>query len=181
MGQEGEVEDFVDSYLKSQGQALRSRIFRDYLVLSIRFTAIAFVENLGYSAQDLLENTYTEKMQVLSLSLEEMKPYMQELMYRAIKLGCMAMDNRGKRMIQKARGYIEENYARASISLNEAARAAEVSPNYFSATFRQEMGNTAAARKAKSLANAPVSKAKECSGCPQTQAFAVYSKRGSTG
>lgn len=141
-GQEGEVEDFVDSYLKSQGQALRSRIFRDYLVLSIRFTAIAFVENLGYSAQDLLENTYTEKMQVLSLSLEEMKPYMQELMYRAIKLGCKAMDNRSKRMIQKARGYIEENYARASISLNEAARAAEVSPNYFSATFRQEMGMT---------------------------------------
>lgn len=141
-GQEEEIENFVDSYLESQGQALRSRIYRDYLVLSIRFTAISFVEKLGYSAQDLLENTYTEKMRTLSLSPEEMKPYMQELIHRAIGLAHQAIDSRSKRMIHKAMGYIEENYAKDSISLSEAAHAAEVSPNYFSAIFRQEIGMT---------------------------------------
>ncbi len=128
--------------MESQGQALRSRIYRDYLVLSIRFTAISFVEKLGYSAQDLLENTYTEKMRTLSLSPEEMKPYMQELIHRAIGLAHQAIDSRSKRMIHKAMGYIEENYAKDSISLSEAAHAAEVSPNYFSAVFRQEIGMT---------------------------------------
>ena len=141
-GQEEEVEDFVDAYLESQGQALHSRIFRDYLVLSIRFTAISFVEKLGYSPQDLLENTYTEKMQALTLTVKEMRPYMQELMHRAIQLSALSMESRGKRLIQKAVGYIEDNYAKEGISLNEAANAAEVSPNYFSAMFRQEMGMT---------------------------------------
>ncbi len=141
-GQEDEVEDFVDAYLESQGQALYSRIYRDYLVLSIRFTAIAFVEKLGFGSRDLLENTYTEKMQALTLTVKEIKPYMQELMHRALQLSHLAMENRSKRLIQKAMGYIEENYAREGLSLNEVAGAAEVSPNYFSAMFRQEMGMT---------------------------------------
>ena len=67
---------------------------------------------------------------------------MQELMHRAIQLSALSMESRGKRLIQKAVGYIEDNYAKEGISLNEAANAAEVSPNYFSAMFRQEMGMT---------------------------------------
>lgn len=35
-------------------------------------------------------------------------------------------------------GYIEENYAKETISLNEVAGAVEVSANYFSTVFRQE-------------------------------------------
>ncbi|MDE7277305.1 MAG: AraC family transcriptional regulator, partial [Lachnospiraceae bacterium] len=38
--------------------------------------------------------------------------------------------------------YIEENYMRESLSLNEIAAAQEVSPNYFSAMFSQEMQMT---------------------------------------
>ena len=38
--------------------------------------------------------------------------------------------------------YIEERYTDESFSLNDAAKAANVSPNYFSAVFSQEMDMT---------------------------------------
>ena len=137
-GQEEEVEDFVDGYLESQKEALKSKIFRDYLMLSIRFTTISFVKNLGYSQDDLLENTYTDKMKVFSLNMEDMRFYMQELIYRALELSNQALESQSKKLIKKAMGYIEENYAKETISLNEVAGAVEVSANYFSTVFRQE-------------------------------------------
>lgn len=137
-GQVGEIDDFVDGYLESLREGLSSKLFRDYLMLSIRFTTIAFVENLGYSQSDLLENTYTDKMQILSLNMEDMRFYMQELMHRALELSNQALESQSKKLIKKAVGYIEENYAKDSISLNEVASVVEVSANYFSTVFRQE-------------------------------------------
>lgn len=141
-GQEEEVDDFVDGYLESQKEALKSKMFRDYLMLSIRFTAIAFVEKLGYTQADLLENTYTDKVQILSLNMEDMRFYMQELLHRAIELGNQVMESQSKKLIKRAIIYIEENYTKDSISLNEVAGAVEVSANYFSTVFRQETGLT---------------------------------------
>ena len=141
-GQLEEIEDFVDGYLESQKQALQSRMFRDYLMLSIRFTTIAFVEKLGFQQEELLKDTCSDTMMSAGLSVEEMKPYMQELLQRAIELSNRAMDSQGKKLIKKAMGYIDENYMKESISLNEVAGAVEVSANYFSTVFSQEMKMT---------------------------------------
>ena len=81
-------------------------------------------------------------MMSAGLSVEEMKPYMQELLQRAIELSNRAMDSQGKKLIKKAMGYIDENYMKESISLNEVAGAVEVSANYFSTVFSQEMKMT---------------------------------------
>lgn len=67
---------------------------------------------------------------------------MQELLQRAIELSNRAMDSQGKKLIKKAMGYIDENYMKESISLNEVAGAVEVSANYFSTVFSQEMKMT---------------------------------------
>lgn len=141
-GRVEEVDDFVDGYLESQKDALKSKMFRDYLMLSIRFTAVAYIERLGYTQEDLLENTYTDKVQILSLNMEDMRFYMQELLHRAIELGNQVMESQSKKLIKRAIVYIEENYAKDSISLNEVAGAVEVSANYFSTVFRQETGLT---------------------------------------
>ena len=141
-GQAEDVEDFVDSFLESQRAALKSKLFRDYMMLSIRFTTIAFVEKLGYSQDEFLEGSFADKVQNLSLDEDEMKPYMLSLMRRAIELSTKEKDSQGKKLIKKALEYIEENYMRESLSLNEAAGAVEVSANYFSAVFSQEMEMT---------------------------------------
>ena len=141
-GQPEEIEDFVDGYLESWQQALQSRMFRDYLMLSIRFTTIAFVEKLGYEQKELFAGTGAADLQHGSLKPEEMKPYMEELLRRSIELSNRVMDRQGKSLIKKALEYIEENYRKESISLNEVAGAVEVSANYFSTVFSQEMQMT---------------------------------------
>ena len=139
-GQVEEIEDFVDGYLDSHREALESRIFRDYLILSIRFTAITFVEKLGYGQEELLENSYEGKIH--NMQTEDMGPYMRELLERAIVLSDRAMDSQGKKLIKKALEYIEENYTKDTVSLNEVASTVDVSANYFSAIFSQEMEMT---------------------------------------
>jgi len=51
-------------------------------------------------------------------------------------------DDKTKAMLKKVLEYIEEKYTDESLSLNDAAGVANVSPNYFSAIFSQEMNMT---------------------------------------
>jgi len=51
-------------------------------------------------------------------------------------------DDRSSAMLKKVLECIEERYTDESFSLNDAAKAANVSPNYFSAVFSQEMEMT---------------------------------------
>jgi two-component system response regulator YesN len=51
-------------------------------------------------------------------------------------------DDRSNAMFKKVLDYIEERYTDENFSLNDAAKAANVSPNYFSAIFSQEMDMT---------------------------------------
>lgn len=67
---------------------------------------------------------------------------MRELLERAIVLSDRAMDSQGKKLIKKALEYIEENYTKDTVSLNEVASTVDVSANYFSAIFSQEMEMT---------------------------------------
>ena len=45
-------------------------------------------------------------------------------------------------MLKRALHYIDENYTDENLSLNAVAKAANISPNYFSGVFSQEMGQT---------------------------------------
>lgn len=141
-GQIDEIKEFVDSYLGVHVEILKNRKFRDYMLFSVYFTTITFMEKFGYSRNELLEIFDAEKTYALSTGTGDINPYMQELMYQAVKLREKAVDSRRGKIVRKALDYIEENFAEESISLNEVSGAAEVSPNYFSAAFRQEMGMT---------------------------------------
>lgn len=141
-GQIDEIKEFVDSYLGVHVEMLKNRKFRDYMLFSVYFTTITFMEKFGYSRNELLEIFDAEKTYALSTGTGDINPYMQELMYQAVKLREKAVDSRRGKIVRKALDYIEENFAEESISLNEVSGAAEVSPNYFSAAFRQEMGMT---------------------------------------
>ena len=141
-GQKEELEDFVEGYLESQKKALRSKLFRDYVMLSVRFTTIAYVEQFGLSQEEFLEKVGKDRLQELSLGEEDLKPYMLGLLGAALAVREQENDSQGKRILKKALEYIEENYTQETISLNGAAGATGVSANYFSAIFSQEMNMT---------------------------------------
>lgn len=138
-GQNDEIEEFVSGYLLSLSEPIKSKLFRDYLMLSTRFICIAYVESLGYSQAEFLEAVHMEHMQELSLSEEEVEGYMVRMIRESITLRNQERDNQGKQILKHALSYIEENFTLESISLNSVASATKVSANYFSAIFSQEM------------------------------------------
>ena len=141
-GSRDEIADFVDSYLLSIQEALKSRLFQNYLVFHIHFVTMSYVEEIGCDKKELLELLGEEQIQEVNLTLEELSPYIQNILEKAMELRDRESDNQSKKVLKKAIEYIEENYAQESLSLNTVSGVVNVSPGYFSAIFSQAMETT---------------------------------------
>ena len=141
-GKQEELEDFINGYLAGVKEALESRLFRDYLLLNIRFTTVNYLEMLGISQEDLLPESDHDRIREVSLSSAGIYDYMRELLERALMLRDRENENQGKRVLKKGLEYIEENFSEDSLSLNSVAGVIGVSGNYFSSVFSQEMQMT---------------------------------------
>lgn len=141
-GKQEELEDFIKGYFAGVKDALESRLFRDYLLLNIRFTIIHYMEKLGVKQQDYLPADEQEKVREVSLNSRDIYEYMKELLEQALLLRDRESENQGKRVLKKGLEYIEENFSEESLSLNSVAGAIGVSGNYFSSVFSQEMQMT---------------------------------------
>lgn len=141
-GKQEELEDFINRYLAGVKDALESRLFRDYLLLNIRFTILSHMEMLGINKREFLPEDERDKVQEVSVNNRDIYEYMKELLERAILLRDKESDNRSKRLLNKGLEYIEENFSDEMLSLNGVAGAIGVSGNYFSSVFSQEMKMT---------------------------------------
>lgn len=141
-GRSDEIEDFAQSYLQSIQEAMHSRLFRNYLMLSIRFTTLSYVESLGCSQEEFLVAVGGDRAQEAGMSTEEIFDYLCDMMREALQIRDRESDTQGKKILKKALDYIDENYMQENLSLNSVAGAVNVSANYFSALFSQEMQST---------------------------------------
>lgn len=138
-GLKEEISDFVEDYLDNLGSAVDSLMFRQYILLSVRFNAAIMIKSFGHDQDEFL------------LSLPDITPdgkraeaakYMQEVFTKAIELRDSESRNRFSSMMREATEFIDEHYDDDELSLNTVARAVNVSANYFSAVFSQEQGQT---------------------------------------
>ena len=137
-GNENEVADFVESYLLGIAEALESRMFRDYIILNIRFSVEGFLEETGIPRQD-----YQEKLEQfhpdVNMTSKEVGSYFQGLLSMAMEFNKRKNEDQGKSVLSKVVEYIDQHYEQESLSLNDVAEYAEVSASYLSATFSQGM------------------------------------------
>ena len=138
-GKQEEIKDFVNGYLAGVKDALESRLFRDYLLLNVRFTTVNYMERIGVNQQDFLPEDDDQKVREASGSGANIDAYMLELLERALALRDRENENQGKHVLKKGLKYIEENFSEESFSLNSVAGAIGVSSNYFSSIFSQEI------------------------------------------
>lgn len=138
-GKQEEIKDFVNGYLAGVKDALESRLFRDYLLLNVRFTTVNYMERIGVNQQDFLPEDDDQKVREASGSGANIDAYMLELLERTLALRDRENENQGKHVLKKGLKYIEENFSEESFSLNSVAGAIGVSSNYFSSIFSQEM------------------------------------------
>ena len=137
-----EIPSFVDEYTHSLEDALESGPFCQYLMLSARFTATQFVETLGMEQKEYLGNLSCLGMVGQQISIDDLKRYLSDILLQAIRLRDRVTGSQYKVQLKQAICYINEHYQCEDISLNRVAKEVDLSPNYLSAVFSQEMGTT---------------------------------------
>ena len=137
-----EISSFVDEYAHSLEDALESGPFCQYLMLSARFTATQFVEALGVEQKEYLGNLSCLGMVGQQISADDLKRYLSDILLQAIRLRDRVTGSQYKVQLKQAIRYIDEHYQCEDISLNRVAKEVDLSPNYLSAVFSQEMSTT---------------------------------------
>ena len=137
-----EVGEFIDGYFESVRDAIRSKLFRNYLVLNIRFATLSYVKGLGCEQDEFLKKADAVELPDLSMGIGVLREYIYKLLRCAIEIREQESNNQGHKMMQGALEYIDSHYMQDSLSLNEVASGIDVSANYFSAVFSQEMNMT---------------------------------------
>ncbi len=140
-GSSSEINDFVNNYLENIRDSLQSRMFRNYVVLNIRFAVTAYLDTLGATKEeymDIIENFNHE----MSIKADEVHDYFSNMLRNAISIREKESDYQSRKILRKALDFINTNYDKETLSLNSVANEVEVSANYLSTIFSQSMQKT---------------------------------------
>ncbi len=138
-----EVEGFVEEYLHSLSEGLRSQPFCQFLMLQARFTAVGYVSGtLGVDQQAFLGQLDCLDLVGKSVTPEELRGFLTQVLLQAVLLRENASTTQGKGLLKQAMAYIDSHFTDEDLSLNRVAREINLSANYLSAVFSQETGAT---------------------------------------
>jgi len=143
-GSKSEISQFVDGYFASFGERnLQSLMFCQYVVMDMHFVAVALLEELGYSIEQLSEFLgVSQNGSPVFSSIESNKEYLRNLLAVTIDLRDAVSQKKYHFLLEEAKSYIKQHFDDENISLNSVAASVNVSPNHFSSIFSQELGQT---------------------------------------
>ena len=131
----------MESYLQNIQNALKSRMFRDYVILNIRFAVVAFLESIGAKQAEYM-GRIEQTVQAIHREDREISLYFVEMLGTAMDQREEINSYQGGKMLKKALEYIDANFDSETLSLNQAAESIGASANYLSAVFSQGMQKT---------------------------------------
>lgn len=142
-GLQEETENFVKDYFYAIGQEpMESLVFRNYVILNVRFSVISFIKGLGCDTNEM-ESADTEEVLAESRkNMESAIAYAKKMISQAIEIRDQNSGNKNRSILKTAVDFIDSHYMEEDISLNTVANVANVSANHFSALFSQNMGQT---------------------------------------
>ena len=157
-----EVDDFIRDYFNAIGQEpMSSLVFRNYVVLNVRFSVLSFLKKLGCDDSEISGQEMENIMGETGKTIEAAVAYCGKILKKAIALRDENAGDQNRSVLKLAVDFIDHNYMDEEISLNKAAHVANVSANHFSALFSQNMGQTFT----EYLTDLRMSKAKELLRC----------------
>ena len=167
MGGSDEVVYFVEEFFRGAGtNALKSSIFRQYIVMDAYFCVSDFLESIHVgkeqvSAPDLNSGIVGDE--------KESMDYVQGILQKAVNLREQRATDRYRDVVEQVKYYIDENYAEEDLSLNTVASYVNFSPNHLSTIFSQQTGQTFI----KYLTDYRMGKAKELLRCTGEKSSAI--------
>lgn len=143
-GLRGQASSFVDEYFASLGEKnIQSLLFRQYVTMDAYLTAVSVLESIGYDSDEFVARCGDFKdMETVFQTVAHTKKYLVHLIETTIDFREAVSKGSNGSLLKAARSYIEQNFDNEDISLNTVASSVNLSPNYFSTVFSQEMGMT---------------------------------------
>lgn len=140
-GAKEEIDRFIDQLLQSAGEGTVSLpLFCRYLTMTVYFATVKYLDSIGCRADSFWSLELQPNDSVTTP--EEARRYMQHVMGQAIELRDHESKKQQRDLLTQAIKFIDKHFSEESISLEKVARKVNVSPNYFSAVFSQEVGQT---------------------------------------
>ena len=142
-GLQEETENFVKDYFYAIGQEpMESLVFRNYVILNVRFSVISFIKELGCDTNEMESADTEEVLAESGKNMESAIAYAKKMISQAIEIRDQNSGNKNRSILKTAVDFIDSHYMDEEISLNTVANVANVSSNHFSALFSQNMGQT---------------------------------------
>lgn len=142
-GLQEETENFVKDYFYAIGQEpMESLVFRNYVILNVRFSVISFIKGLGCDTNEMESADTEEVLAESGKNMESAIAYAKKMISQAIEIRDQNSGNKNRSILRTAVDFIDSHYMDEEISLNTVANVANVSSNHFSALFSQNMGHT---------------------------------------
>lgn len=142
-GLQKETENFVKDYFYAIGQEpMESLVFRNYVILNVRFSVISFIKGLGCDTNEMESADTEEVLAEGGKNMESAIAYAKKMISQAIEIRDQNSGNKNRSILKTAVDFIDSHYMDEEISLNTVANVANVSSNHFSALFSQNMGQT---------------------------------------
>ena len=170
-GHLSEASAFLEDYLSSLGEVnINSYLCRQYVVMDMYVTIIAFLTKLGQDTTEVLKlcGEYEQITEQIN-TIERMKEYLEGIIVKAITIRNKISTKKNEKILVKAKKYIMEHYDQDDISLNSVASFVNLSPSHFSMIFSQGVGETFI----EFLTNARIEKAKELLLCTNMKTYEV--------
>ena len=142
-GLQEETENFVKDYFYAIGQEpMESLVFRNYVILNVRFSVISFIKGLGCDTNEMESADTEEVLAESGKNMESAIAYAKKMISQAIEIRDQNSGNKNRSILKTAVDFIDSHYMDEEMSLNTVANVANVSSNHFSALFSQNMGQT---------------------------------------
>ncbi len=140
-GTKGEINHFIDQLLENAEEKVVSvPLFCRYLSMTIYFTSVEYLDSIGCRADIFWSLELWPKANVSTV--EDAKQYGYQVLGKAIEQRDFENTKQQSDVLKQAIDFINENFSDASISLDMVAKEVNISPNYLSAIFSQEVGQT---------------------------------------
>ncbi|MDP3448035.1 MAG: AraC family transcriptional regulator, partial [Eubacteriales bacterium] len=136
-----EIDPFIEQLLRSAGEdGVPLSMFCRFVTMTAYFAAVEYLDSIGCRADSFWPPELRPKDHISTP--DEARGYMRQIMLHAITLRDRESRKQQRDLLHKAIDFIDSSYTEETISLDKVAKQVNISPNYFSAMFSQEIGQT---------------------------------------
>lgn len=149
---------FIEEYFNELGNAAKSQIFRQYIVMNIYFGVSEFLNSIGVNKDEVGVISAVENE---TSSLTATISFLTNLLVKAISIRDSQTSDKAGNIVNTVKEIVKDNYADFDLSLGMIASKVNFSPNHLSMLFSHETGQT----MIKYLTDYRLNKAKELLKC----------------